>query len=311
MTHWTDDQIADLRDYFALGYKLDEILTETDRPLGEVEAKMRELGIWASATSPERGSESREDGPEFRAPAPSSEADVGDEKPNGTAAPLSNLPDALAHGGRTEGDSRPAPASSSVDDRHHPAPRAAHPSDGKRWDDLSQDGRLYQVRTLADGRASFTEIGRMLGTSRNAISGFVDRNRDELGIAKTQPGKNGGGRPKSKAEPKPKAIPAPRKATTTPPRSPSMVTPLPAPKLVKLPPAPIVPPDPSAVIALADAGALRCHFPLWAHHEPAPNMEDGKACGMPVRPGAPYCEHHFRLTHQPPAARRPSEAEAA
>ncbi len=300
MTDWTDDQIADLRDYVALGYKLEEILTETGRAVAEVTAKLVEIGISSSVEAhslpPSGGSESREDSPEYRAPAPSSEADVGSEKPSGTAAPISNLADASAPAGRAGEGGRCPPTSSPVD---------LSASDGKRWDALSNAERLYQVRKLADGSVSYTEIARQLGTSRGAISGFVDRNRAELGIDKLGQGQKGG-------RPRAKRPEAPSARTATPSlRAPSIVTPMPAPKLAKPSTAPIVPPDPSAVVSLADAGMHRCHFPLWAHGVPSPSMEDGKACGMPTRPGAPYCPHHCAIAYRPEpprASRKDKEA---
>ncbi|MCX5495393.1 hypothetical protein OSH11_11805 [Kaistia dalseonensis] len=231
MTGWTEDQVADLRDYVGLGYPLDQIIAETGRLRGEVEAKLAEVGIPAS--------------------------------------PPLNLVVASAPAGRAEEGSRPTPAPSSAN--HRP------------WGDMSTAATIAAIQSgLAEG-LSFAAIGARHGATRSAVSGFVMRNRDAIGVEKREAG--------SKAPaPRPPRAPAARLPATKKVRrpartkrvaAPSIVTPVPAPRRAAVLPASPVLPTGTHRVSFLKSREFVCKVLL--PEEPVTHY--GMVCGNPVPPG--------------------------
>lgn len=280
MTNWTDDQLEDLRDYIALGYTLDFIVAMTEWPRLLVIAKMDELGITSTITGL----------PEVTKPSGAGQA---------TAAAVESPAAAM-----TSVQEASADASAGVQgriDEPHPAPfpaptSMAAPARSWRWDEMTKEERVAEVSRLRIDGASNRRIADALRTNRNTICGFCDRYKASLppsrylarggnALAKKVRAARGGGVKPTKGAGN---------------KTPRMTTPMPAPRL-KAPqppsPEPILPPDPSATVPLIDAGARRCHYPLWGNSLPAPSMTEGLCCGMPTAEGHSYCAHHHALTH--------------
>lgn len=278
MKGWTDEEIEDLRDYIALGYALDFIAAITERRRDAVQAMIDALGIGPSPS----------DIPEVTKPSGAGQATAAAfESPTADVTSVQEAPAGASAGvqGRYEPTPAPFPAAPEPS-RAASAAILDKPARDLRWDEMTREERIAEISSRRRSGSSNSQIAIALHTSRGAICGFSDRHKDQLPPSDfSAPVRTGGAK-------KPRA---PRQ-----PRAPSMVSPMPAiprQKPQALPPEPVLPPDPAAVVPLIEAGARRCHFPLWGNARPAPTMLDGLACGMPAPEGQSYCAHHHVLTH--------------
>lgn len=156
--------------------------------------------------------------------------------------------------------------------------------------------KIEQLNKLWSEGMSITEIGKILGMTRNAVVGKAHR----LGLAKRpSPIARAPGPRPAAAQPTPVAAP-PRPAVAMP-AAPMIAAAAPAPIAeAPLPPKPAMPaiPQPArprpapAFRATRVANGPACRWPIGD-----PKSPDFHFCGSPSIEGKPYCEKHCAMAY--------------
>lgn len=191
------------------------------------------------------------------------------------------------------------------------------------------DERVELLKKMWGEGQSASQIAKELGgVTRNAVIGKVHR----LGLSNRATTSTAKADAKPKAEPKPKPAPKPKVAvkakpvTNRPePRADLKTEPAVAPKVpgtslrkAIIPAGQPLPPQPSANeispealakvnevektakrLSLMELTERNCKWPVGD-----PATPDFWFCGLPVKPGKPYCEAHVGVAFQPMSARR-------
>jgi len=178
------------------------------------------------------------------------------------------------------------------------------------------DERVELLKKLWGEGQSASQIAKELGgVTRNAVIGKVHR----LGLSN----RNGGGNSDKKAKAKPAPRPAAKTAAPAPKAEAKEAEAKPAPAPVSrvraiIPAGQPLPPQPSAneidPEALAKVTEVEKHAMKltlleltertckWPVGDPA--TDEFWFCGLPVKPGKPYCEAHVGVAFQPMSNRR-------
>ncbi len=155
--------------------------------------------------------------------------------------------------------------------------------------------KIEQLNKLWSEGMSITEIGKILGMTRNAVVGKAHR----LGLAKRPspiaraPGPRPAAQPAPAAQPRPVAAPAVTAvvASAAPVAEAPVVAPKPA---MPVMPQPAARPRPAAPAFRATrvANGPACRWPLGD-----PKSPDFHFCGSPSIEGKPYCEKHCAMAY--------------
>ncbi|MGR3501750.1 GcrA family cell cycle regulator [Pseudaestuariivita sp.] len=179
------------------------------------------------------------------------------------------------------------------------------------------DERVELLKKMWGEGQSASQIAKELGgVTRNAVIGKVHR----LGLSnRTAPAAAGKSDAKAEAKTKAEAKPAeaPEAAAAEPDPAPAPKPPVPQrPKIISagtpLPPQPSaneISPEALAKVSEVEKKAKKltlmeltertCKWPVGD-----PATDDFWFCGLPVKPGKPYCEAHVGVAFQPLSARR-------
>lgn len=151
--------------------------------------------------------------------------------------------------------------------------------------------KIEQLNKLWSEGMSITEIGKILGMTRNAVVGKAHR----LGLAKRPspiaraPGPRPVAQPAPAAAPRPVAAPA--AAVVAPPAAVAEAPQPPKPAMPILP-QPARPRPAPAFRATRVANGPACRWPLGD-----PKSPDFHFCGSPSIEGKPYCEKHCAMAY--------------
>lgn len=152
--------------------------------------------------------------------------------------------------------------------------------------------KIEQLNKLWSEGMSITEIGKILGMTRNAVVGKAHR----LGLAKRPspiaraPGPRPAAQPAPAAQPtRPVVAPAPAAAVSAPVVEAPVVTPKPA---LPVMPQPVRPRPAPAFRATRVANGPACRWPIGD-----PKSPDFHFCGSPSIEGKPYCEKHCAMAY--------------
>lgn len=150
------------------------------------------------------------------------------------------------------------------------------------------DERVAELMRLWEAGRSASEIGRLLGVSKNSVVGKAHRMKLK---ARPSPIKRG-------------STPQVRRVAVAPIARPAAQAPA-APKAVETRvPAQAPAPRPARAVARANGKGPNCLWPIGD-----PGDQDFHFCGAPAVPGKPYCDEHCARAY---IVRNPrSESEAA
>ncbi len=161
------------------------------------------------------------------------------------------------------------------------------------------DNKLEQIKGMWAKGMSVTQIGVALGTSRNAVSGFINRNRDPFDRRKDPAA------PRAKVEPKtPKRTGRPPALARIPKFRAESETGIQDSEI------PNTSSDIRTLEAVPDtptkrfidlARSCECKFIMTSFQ--AACGPESPVCGRPAAIGEPYCTPHMRLTNNPPPRR--------
>ena len=149
--------------------------------------------------------------------------------------------------------------------------------------------RVAELMRLWEAGRSASEIGRMLGVSKNSVVGKAHRMKL---AARPSPIKRGGS--------------TTARRTAIPPASKPVVRVQPEPKIERsVPAAPVKPAPrrPAPVARRASGKGPNCLWPIGD-----PGDEDFHFCGAPAVPGKPYCDEHCARAYIVRTNRSESEA---
>lgn len=152
--------------------------------------------------------------------------------------------------------------------------------------------KIEQLNKLWSEGMSITEIGKILGMTRNAVVGKAHR----LGLAKRPspiaraPGPRPAAQPVPSAQPsRPVATPSPAVVAAAPVAEAPVAAPKPAMPIMSQPARPRPTP---AFRATRVANGPACRWPLGD-----PKSPDFHFCGSPSIEGKPYCEKHCAMAY--------------
>jgi GcrA cell cycle regulator len=148
------------------------------------------------------------------------------------------------------------------------------------------DERMEQLRVLWDRQLSASEIGRILGATRNAVLGKVHRMRLPSHKPVTEPSRT---KPKLKRN-RNRFVP-----TRLYDRAPAR----PLPQLVDVP-AQVRP----RFVSIMDLKSGDCRWPIGDPRKPTFSF-----CGDGVRDSSSYCAAHHQLAYRPSQDRRPGKGD--
>lgn len=148
------------------------------------------------------------------------------------------------------------------------------------------DERVAELMRLWEAGRSASEIGRLLGVSKNSVVGKAHRMKLK---ARPSPIKRG-------------ASPQPRRPAAASPKPASPAQPKQAQAQAR-PAAPAPAPRPSRPVARTNGKGPSCLWPIGD-----PGDEDFHFCGEPAVPGKPYCDEHCARAY---IVRNRNDSEAA
>jgi len=169
------------------------------------------------------------------------------------------------------------------------------------------DERIATLKKMWKEGKSAAEIAKTLGkgVTRNAVIGKAHR----MGLSGRPSPIKKSAAPKKEAAPK-KAVakaapPARGKKAATPAAAPTAKTAAPAKEVedVKIFEKDVVPPG--GGVALLDLTERMCKWPIGD-----PRDDDFTFCGLPIRPGTPYCPDHAAMAYQTSSRNRGAAAAA-